>query len=79
MPILSSIEASKQLSESGCASKIIFLTVHRDADFVRACLITGAVGYVLKSRVMSALLPALQEALARRIFVSPTFSRQVAP
>ena len=34
MPTLNGIEASKQLNESGCAAKIIFLTVHSDADFV---------------------------------------------
>src|SRR6266436_4469815 len=76
MPILSGIEASKQLSEAGCTAKIIFLTVHSDADFVQACLASGAAGYVLKSRMMSDLLPALQEALAGRIFISPPFTHQ---
>ena len=78
MPILSGIEASKQLNESGSAAKIIFLTVHSDMDFVRACLATGAVGYVLKSRIMSDLLLAIHEVLAGRIFVSPPFSQQAA-
>jgi DNA-binding NarL/FixJ family response regulator len=78
MPVLSGIEASKRLSESGCAAKIIFLTVHSDADFVKACMATGAVGYVLKSRIMTDLLPAVQEALAGRIFLSPPFSHPAA-
>jgi DNA-binding NarL/FixJ family response regulator len=76
MPILGGMEASKQLNESGCTAKIIFLTAHSDADFVQACLSNGAVGYVLKSRIISDLLPALREALAGRIFVSPPFSNQ---
>ena len=78
MPISSGIEASKQLSQAGCAAKIIFLTVHSDADFVQACLATGALGYVLKSRIMSDLLPAIQETLAGRVFISPPFSNQGA-
>jgi DNA-binding NarL/FixJ family response regulator len=78
MPILSGLEASRQLNESGCAVKIIFLTVHSDADFVQACLSNGALGYVLKSRIMSDLLPAIQEALAGRIFISPPFADQFA-
>jgi DNA-binding NarL/FixJ family response regulator len=77
MPILSGMEAAKKLSESGCAAKIIFLTVHSDADFVQACLAIGAVGYVLKPRMTSDLLHAVEEALAGRTFVSPPFSHQV--
>jgi DNA-binding NarL/FixJ family response regulator len=78
MPILSGMEASKQLRESGSEAKIIFLTVHSDADFVQACLATGAVGYVLKHRIMSDLLHAIQEALAGRTFISPPFSNLAA-
>ena len=74
MPILNGIEASKQLNESGCSAKIIFLTVHSDADFVQTCLATGAFGYVVKSRLAMDLIPAIQEALAGHIFISPTFS-----
>lgn len=79
MPALSGIEASKQLCESGCAARIIFLTVHSDSDFVQACLATGAVGYVLKPRIMSDLIFAIQEALAGRIFISPPLSAQATP
>jgi DNA-binding NarL/FixJ family response regulator len=76
MPILNGIEASKQLSESGSAAKIIFLTVHSDLDFVRTCLATGALGYVEKSRLHTDLMPAIQEALAGRVFISLPFSHQ---
>jgi DNA-binding NarL/FixJ family response regulator len=79
MPILDGIEASKQLSTSGCAAKIIFLTVHADADFVETCLATGAVGYVVKSHVATDLVPAVQAVMAGRIFVSPPFSHGGPP
>jgi len=78
MPILSGIDACKQLKEAGNAAKIVFLSVHSDADFVQTCLAAGAAGYVLKSRIMSDLLRAVQEALAGRIFLSPPLSRQAA-
>lgn len=74
MPILNGIEAATQLNESGCSSKIVFLTVHSDSDFVRTCLATGAFGYVIKSRLSTDLLPAIREALAGRIFISPSVS-----
>jgi DNA-binding NarL/FixJ family response regulator len=44
MPVLNGIEAADQLKKSGCTSKIIFLTVHADPDFIHACLAAGAYG-----------------------------------
>jgi DNA-binding NarL/FixJ family response regulator len=76
MPILNGIEAANKLKEEGSDSKIIFLTVHADPDFVRACLATGAFGYVVKARMSSDLTRAIKEALAGRIFISPTASGQ---
>jgi len=76
MPILSGIEAAKQLKESGSPAKVVFLTVHSDRDFVRACLDAGASGYLVKLRMATDLLPAIREALAGRIFLSPTCDHQ---
>ena len=70
MPVLNGIEAADLLRQSGCKSRIIFLTVHSDPDFVRRCLSTGAFGYVVKSRIASDLLPAIREVLEGSIFVS---------
>jgi DNA-binding NarL/FixJ family response regulator len=70
MPVLNGIEAADLLRQSGCKSRIIFLTVHSDPDFVRRCLSTGAFGYVVKSRMATELLPAVREALEGSIFVS---------
>jgi DNA-binding NarL/FixJ family response regulator len=71
MPIMSGIEAAAQMKASGSTSKIVFLTVHEDPDFLRAALEAGAIGYVVKSRVASDLCPAIRGALAGLLFVSP--------
>jgi DNA-binding NarL/FixJ family response regulator len=71
MPKLNGIEAADRLRESGSSSKIVFLTVHADPDFVQAALKTGALAYVSKSRITTDLLLAIEEALKGRIFVSP--------
>jgi DNA-binding NarL/FixJ family response regulator len=73
MPVLNGIEAAIQLRKSGSKAKVIFLTVHSDPDFVRACLAAGALGYVLKTRLPTDLLPALNEVLAGRIVVPREF------
>ena len=74
MPILNGIEAALQLKSSGCASKIVFLSVHSDPDFVRACLSIGALAYVVKPRMATELGQAILEALAGHIFISPGLS-----
>jgi DNA-binding NarL/FixJ family response regulator len=70
MPILDGIAAVDRLKESGNSSRIVFLSVHTDTDFVRKCLSAGAFGYVVKSRVASELVPAIRHALAGNIFIS---------
>jgi DNA-binding NarL/FixJ family response regulator len=64
MPILDGIEAVDRLRELGSSSRIVFLSVHSDTDFVTRCLSTGALGYVVKSRIASELVPAIRRALS---------------
>jgi DNA-binding NarL/FixJ family response regulator len=71
MPKLNGIEAADRLRESGSSSKIVFLTVHADPDFVQAVLKTGALAYVSKLRINTDLVVAIGEAVAGRVFVSP--------
>jgi DNA-binding NarL/FixJ family response regulator len=74
MPQLDGIEAARQLRRSHHPARLVFLTVHEDADFARAALDAGGLGYVVKARLASDLLPAIRAALADRRFVSPTIS-----
>jgi DNA-binding NarL/FixJ family response regulator len=70
MPKLGGIGAVDRLRDAGCLSKVVFLSVHSDPDFVRTALKTGALGYVFKISIATDLLFAIQEALAGRVFVS---------
>lgn len=72
MPKLSGIDAAIKLRESGSPAKIVFLTVNEDSDFVRAALRTGALGYVVKSRMASDLCAAINGAINGHLFVSPS-------
>jgi DNA-binding NarL/FixJ family response regulator len=74
MPRLDGIEAARQLRRSQRPARLVFLTVHEDADFARAALDTGGLGYVVKARLAADLLPAIRAALDDRRFVSPTIS-----
>jgi DNA-binding NarL/FixJ family response regulator len=71
MPVLSGIEAAHRLRETGSTTKVVFLTVYEDIDYVHAAFAAGALGYVVKSRMDTDLCLAIREALAGRLFVSP--------
>jgi DNA-binding NarL/FixJ family response regulator len=75
MPGLTGIEAAHELRKAGSSAKFVFLSIHDNVDFVRACLAEGALGYVIKSRVSIDLVPAIIDALADRRFISPPVSR----
>ena len=74
MPRLDGIEAARQLRSSRNPARLVFLTVHEDRDFARAAFDAGGLGYVVKSRFTSDILPAIRAALADRRFISPTIS-----
>jgi len=69
MPKLNGIEAANRLMESGSTSKVVFLTVHADPDFVQAALKSRALAYVTKIRIGTDLVVAIGDALAGHIFV----------
>ena len=67
---LSGIDIARQLRDSGCDAKIVFLTVHEDRDYVNAAIGAGGSAYVMKSRLNLDLHRAIKAALANKLFVS---------
>ena len=67
MPILNGIEAAPKIRQASSHSKIIFVTQESDDDVRTAALATGAEGYLLKSRVVSELIPALDALVRLRV------------
>jgi DNA-binding NarL/FixJ family response regulator len=70
MPQMDGIHAALELKEIGCSTKIIFLSMHQEEDYVTAALQTGANGYVFKSRMRSDLILAIERACAGNTFIS---------
>jgi len=69
---LSGIDVARKLRDSGCLSKIVFLTVHEDSDFLSAAMGAGGSAYVVKSRLSADLVSAIEAALSGKLFVSGT-------
>jgi DNA-binding NarL/FixJ family response regulator len=79
MPGMSGIEVARELKRRGNNTKIVFLTVHEDSDILATCLTVGGLGYVVKVLMETDLIPAMNEALLGRPFVSRFSSRQDVP
>ena len=70
LPKLNGFEAGRRIREVSPNSKILFLSQESSPDVVREALSLGALGYVLKSRAQSDLLPAIEAVLRGEHFVS---------
>lgn len=68
---MSGLDVARSLRQRGFSPDLIFLTVHREADFVKAAMACGASGYVIKSHLISDLIPAIKATLAGNLFLSP--------
>ena len=71
LPGLNGIEIAALLKKTGTSAKIVFFTIHADPDYAREAFRTGAMGYVIKPRLASDLIPALKAAMSNQRFVSP--------
>ncbi|MCH8202800.1 MAG: response regulator transcription factor [Proteobacteria bacterium] len=70
LPMISGIEIARILRKKNPSAKIVFVTVHNDPDFLSEALDAGGLGYVLKPRMASDLVRALNEASLGRRFIS---------
>jgi DNA-binding NarL/FixJ family response regulator len=77
MPVICGIEVARILKARGSKAKIVFLTVHEDADFVRAALDVGALGYVVKSHIASDLCTAIRMAMSGGSFISSSLKLEI--
>jgi DNA-binding NarL/FixJ family response regulator len=75
MPILDGLQAAARLRDTQCRTKIIFLTIHEQSDYVSAAFAAGATGYVTKRHVGSDLVSAIREVFRGHTFISPSLHR----
>lgn len=61
MPGMSSFEAGKLIEEHCPGSRVVYLTMHEDKEYVRQAMRSGASGYLLKDMPTIQLLRALRD------------------
>ena len=71
MPGLDGIAAASEILRRYPRARIVFVTVHNDAELVQKGLATGALGYVLKLTAGEELVPAVHAAPRGQQHISP--------
>lgn len=75
MPGMDGMEATRQIKALCPEVKVLVLTMHDDAGYLRQVLEAGASGYILKKAIDGELLSAIQAVLRGEMFVYPTMTR----
>lgn len=71
MPRLNGVEATRRIMENDHSARILILSMHKDAVYVRETLKAGAKGYILKDSIDQDLLRAVRAVAQGNGFLSP--------
>ncbi len=77
MPGMSSFEAARLIEEHCAGTRIVYLTMHEDQEYVMQALRSGASGYLLKDTPAPYLLQALRDVHRGKRSLSPRVLRQL--
>ena len=77
MPRMNGTDAIRAIKRRNPEMRIIVLTVHKAAEYVRTALEAGASGYVLKDDTHQELLTAIRTVVAGRTYLSPGICDQI--
>ena len=71
MPGMSSFEATRLIRKERPDTKVVFLSMYDDEDYLAECLDIGASGYVLKDSPVEQLINAIREVCHGGSYLSP--------
>lgn len=71
MPGMSSFEATRQIRKDRPDTRIVFLSMYDDEDYLAECVEIGASGYILKESPAEQLVSALREVHRGGNYLSP--------
>jgi len=75
MPELNGVDAARRLRKLVPRAKLVFVTMHTDATFVREALRAGGSGYVAKQSAPTELLIAIGEVLRGHTYLTPMVTK----
>jgi DNA-binding NarL/FixJ family response regulator len=77
MPLLSGLDAARQIKAVWPECRLLFLSVHSSVAHLHEALQAGASGYVLKSSAAEELWTAVRRVLAGQLYVASGFGPEV--
>jgi DNA-binding NarL/FixJ family response regulator len=77
MPRLTGLEALRRLRALKLESRVVVLTMHKDAKLAARALQDGASGFLLKESAGDELVSAIQQALQGRVYLTPAITKDV--
>jgi len=75
MPVMNGLQVASLLREKRPGTRILFLTIHEEPEYISAAFSAGACGYVTKRRLASDLRVAIREVYDGRNFLSPSLQK----
>jgi DNA-binding NarL/FixJ family response regulator len=71
MPLMNGLEAARHVKQRLRNVKLVFVTMHEDADLAAEAFRSGASAYLLKRSAASELMTAIREVMKGRSYVTP--------
>ncbi|RUA17476.1 MAG: DNA-binding response regulator [Clostridia bacterium] len=75
MPGMNGLEALKRLRQAIPECKVLILTMHDDADYLRRALKEGSAGYLLKQAAGEELIMAIRTVASGGVYLHPQHTR----
>ncbi len=77
MPVLDGISATRELTASGCASRVLVLTTYDLDRYVYDALGAGAAGFLLKATPPDRLVEGIRTVCAGEALLAPSLTRRL--
>ena len=77
MPVMSGIEATRQICEICKHTKVAILSMHHTTEYVQRALEAGAVGYLLKDSAGAELVAAIRAVNNGKRYISKDVAKSV--
>lgn len=78
MPGINGLAALEQIRDQAPGSRVLILTMHDDAQYLRQAMAAGAAGYVLKQSAGKELLTAIRTVAQGGVYLHPVHARVLA-
>jgi len=77
MPVLNGLEATRQITRSVPATKVLILSSYSDDEYVQQLTEAGAAGYLVKQTAANELIKAIREAQRGNAYFSPAIAKRL--